>query len=138
MKRNIFGQLPFELGDWVIHDYKIAQITRIENDEVCEVKDGTICVSSSRLDCRPLNLRNKAIAESIEFYRSEINKTPGSHGLNWPDIHNYLVQKCYELIDAKTKQESDNLWQKVGEFTNKVKYKLQENNIIDGVRVLGR
>lgn len=72
----------------------------------------------------------------------ELNKLPGSNGLNWPDIHRRFCYLCFEAIDnAKDKYkegEINEYLDKGNKFANQIREKLNGSNEVDGIKLFRR
>lgn len=117
-------------GDWVIYDRKINLVRKCSYSDSLELSDGYICTSCSDLShARPLNLRNKVIAENIDHYYKSLRKIDGEAGFNYPDINRYFTSLTIEAIDADDK-EIRGFYDKAMNF---VKLARDYAKIIDGV-----
>lgn len=127
----------FKVGDWAIHRMGIGQIVRVdEKGNVREFTDGSFSTSSSRLNVRPLTLRNKRMAETFKYYEDEIRKMPGENALNWPDISAYLAGLCLEAMDTSQPEGELNDAVKRGQdFVNAVRDQLRQVDEVDGIRL---
>ena len=94
-------------GDWVIHDRDIGQIKKVEDGYIV-FSTGFIETSGKLTDrIRPLTIRNKTIAESMEGWYKELKDIPGNAGFNYPDINNYFTYLALMAMDdAEKEQES--------------------------------
>lgn len=133
-----------KLHDWVIHDYKIKQITRVEDGMIREVSCGSFSCSSTDLtpSCRPLTLTSKRMAECFDHYYDQLRNTHGSNALNWPDIHRYLCGLCLKAIDSPKRKYAEgelNPFVAEGqEFVRKTKDALEGMPDVNGVRLFRR
>jgi len=133
--------MQLKVGDWVIQDYAIKQIRKIEENGSTEVSDGAFSTSGYSIlkSCRPLNLRNKRYAESIQYQYDELKKVKGSNALNWPDINRYFSDLCLKAIDdTKTdykEGETNQYLKEAREFTNKTIDRLSGIGDVNGVRI---
>ena len=109
----------FKVGDWVIHEMEIGQVTEIRTNGCATFSDGySSSYGKIAADFRPLTLRNKTIAEAFHSYYKELYQIDGSNGFNFPVIKWYFNQlaistmdgsegnerKCYEQAAAFVKQ----------------------------------
>ena len=85
-----------KVGDWVVFDYEIGQVTEMDGDRVTEIKDGMFCRCGRDLTCFPLTLLRKNIAENFESVRKRIDSEAGSLNLNWPELHGYMCELAAE------------------------------------------
>ena len=94
--------MAFSEGDWVVYDLKIGQISALRDDQIAEFTDGLFRTSGRGLAdfCRPLTLRNKVIAESIDHYYQTLHRQDGSAGFNFPDIKRYFSDLALSAIDG--------------------------------------
>lgn len=125
----------FKVGDWVINDYEIKQVQKVENGAVTQVSCGNFQKFGSYLECRPLTLRNKNIASTMKYYYDLISKLPGSRGLNFPDINRYLCVKCFEAIDSGDNAGIERVYSDVKDFFRNIEDRLTDNDTVDGVRI---
>lgn len=137
-------KMKFKEGDWVIQNYEIKQIIRMENGAVREVSCGAFSTSSLDMtdSVRPLTLRNKRYAESIRYYYNELRNLPGSNALNWPDINRHFSQLCLDAIDnpkIKYAEGEMNLSiREAQEFFIKTRDALEGVQSVDGIRLFRR
>jgi hypothetical protein len=115
-------------GDWVVFDMKIGQIKKL--GEFDEFSDGMFSTSGRLMDkFRPLNLRNKRIAETMEYFYRSLNKIDGERGFNYPDISRHFSQLTLDAIDGP---DSEQMFDRAQDFVRRArKYK----DTIDGVRL---
>lgn len=136
--------MKFAVGDWVIHNYEIKQIKRMEEGKVVEVTCGSFSTSSSDLtyDIRPLTLKTKRYAESIEYYYKELDKLPGSRSLNWPDINRHFSDLCLKAIDDPKEKyqegEVNKYLQEARDFVQKTRDALSGVQSVNGVDLFRR
>lgn len=128
--------MKLNVGDWVIHGYEIAQITKMEDSRVREVSTGSFSTSSTDLEVRPLTLRSKRLAENFEYFYNELNDLEGSRSLNWPDIHRYFSSLTINAIDDTTKYtegQTNKYVKEAQDFFIKVRDKLQGVDSVNGI-----
>lgn len=95
----------WKVGDWVVFDLNIAQITKLEPYQ--EVSDGSASTSGRLSDrFRPLTLTNKSIMEYFGYYYRELRKIRGEHGFNYPAISRYFCELSLESIDCGDDHEA--------------------------------
>lgn len=83
----------FRVGEWVFCEFKLQQITRVVNGEVCGVSDGHVACGGNVTDrCMPLTMDIKCISNNYERTYQAIHQK-GKTGLNYPAIHNWLVRE---------------------------------------------
>lgn len=131
----------YQKGDWVIHDYEIYQVMEVIDGNAAELSNGYVRCYGKGLKVRPLTLRSKVFAETFKDYRSKLNATPGSHALNWPDIHRYFSNLCLEAIDstAEYKEGETNKFVVEGsEFVNRTIDALRMIPDINGINLFRR
>lgn len=96
----------FHVGDWVFFEFKLGQVKEVEGGRVCAVSDGYGTTGSHSLDdlCFPLSMEVKRISGEYEHWSSKLHRE-GSAGLNYPDIHRWLVEQwvacCHHLDDRE-------------------------------------
>lgn len=134
----------YQVGDWVIHNFEIKQVTRTEKGIVREVSCGSFSTSSSSLDdyIRPLTLKSKRYAESIAYSYKRLRELPGSNSLNWPDINRYFSELCLLAIDnAKPKYHEGEINEyllKAEDFVMKAKEQIENVSSVNGVSLFRR
>ena len=103
------GTKHYQTDDWVLHDYKVKQITSMEYGKIRNVSDGSFSHGSLDLTpwVRPLTLRNLCFATNFDYHYCAIKEVEKGANLNWPDIHNKLVALWLEEIDASNEIELD-------------------------------
>lgn len=121
----------FKVGDWVFCEFELQLIREMEDGRVREVTDAACshCGYDLTDRCRPLTYDIKRIADNFAYQSMRIHRE-GSGGLNYPDIHRWLVshwtKTCDEYgDDAATKKNFELL----RDFTNDV---LSKQNIESG------
>ena len=84
----------FKVGDWVFCEFKLQQIKEICDGHITSISDGWFSHSSSDLDdrCFPIKMRIKTISNAFESWSAKLHREGMPH-LNYPDIHNWLVEK---------------------------------------------
>lgn len=93
-------QNDYKVGDWVVFDLRIGQITKLGDFQ--EFSDGTIETCGQLLDrFRPLTLRNKALTETFDYWYRQLNKIDGSQGFNYPRIGAHFWTLALEAIDLE-------------------------------------
>lgn len=92
----------FKVGDWIFCEYKLHVIEEMEGETIKAVADGYIIHSSYSLNdrCFPLNKEIKRISEHFEQAYTKIHEL-SIRGLNFPDIHRWLVKKWCEACNNK-------------------------------------
>lgn len=85
--------------DWVFHDFKLGQIHM--DKEYDEFHDGSFRTSGKLKQwCVPLSMRVKTISDQYEYWSDRLHKE-GNNSLNYPDIHNWLVNHWFETCQAE-------------------------------------
>lgn len=125
--------MDVKAGDWVVFDLRVGQIKEIHDGKYPEFSDGSICTSGRIAGrCRPLNLRNKRIVETFNYYYNELRKIDGEAGFNYPDISCYFEQLSLDAIDG---EDNEKMYERAVEFLRAARdYK----PTIDGVRLFRR
>lgn len=92
--------MDIKVGDWVILDMKVGQIKEIKENGCAVFSDGYIEHRGRILDrCRPLTLRSKAIADSMDYYYRSLRKIDGNSGFNYPRIVDLFSDMTCMAID---------------------------------------
>jgi len=103
----------WKAGDWAVMDMGIFQIKQV--DPFVEVSDGAVSISGRLLDrLRPLTLRNKATAETFDWYYKELKKLRGERGFNYPDINRLFCGWALEAMDGPVEDRAP--FEKAQEF----------------------
>lgn len=95
----------FQVGQWVFFEFKLSLIDEMDGDRVTSVQDGCFHTGSWNMAdrCVPLSLRVKRISDEFAYHSAELHRK-GHSGLNYPDIHNWLVnawvEACARPADA--------------------------------------
>ena len=127
----------WKVGDWVISDMKIGQITECADSGSTTFNDGWFRVSGGfglRNRFRPLTLRNKTIAENFEFTYKRLDEIDGHGGFNYPDISSYFTDLSIRAMDAAD-NETKEFFDAAERFVTEARgYKPE----IDGIRLFRR
>ena len=119
--------INWKVGDWAIHGYDIVQVKTVEPDgRVTDVSDGHFSCGSwdVRDMLRPLTLKNKSIAMTVDYKMNELHRHKRNNLLNFPDIARKAEELSINIIDGKI--TSDTMY----EFFNKINEILREPSII--------
>jgi len=120
-----------KVGDWVVFDMKIGQIKKLE--EFDEFSDGMFSTSGRLADrFRPLTLRNKRIAETMDHYYRSLNEIDGERGFNYPDISRHFSQMTLNAIDGP---DSEKMFEGAQSFVRRAR---DYERVIDGVHLFRR
>jgi hypothetical protein len=97
----------FKVGDWCYCEFELSQIMEIENGRITDISTGYIRMGSHDLSdrCFPLDKNIKVISEEFQLYREKLHKD-GSVNLNYPRIHEWLVEKWVETCKDKPENVS--------------------------------
>lgn len=97
----------WKVGDWVILDLDIGQITRFCEDGAAEFSTGFINTSGHSLAgrFRHLTLNNKRIVETLDAIYKRLKEIDGNVGFNYPDISSYFASLALEAIDREDSQK---------------------------------
>jgi hypothetical protein len=109
MRRLMTDAVPppppaFHVDDWVYFEFTLGQVREMEEGRVTRFSDGSFSTGGYDLSnsCVPLSTTMKLIAEVYAAIGRRIHEE-GSPGLNFPDIHRWLVGRwrmaCYEFRD---------------------------------------
>lgn len=110
-----------KVGDFGYHDFKLGQVMAVENGRVTEFSTGYIRTSGADLSFVPLSLRALRVADEFATISRAIHDK-GHAGLNYPDIHRWLVRKW---LDTQALDENDAsvwraLWDELAVFKNRM------------------
>lgn len=136
--------VPYQVGDWVIHDYEIAQVRKVEYENVTEVSTGFFNTSGRSFNAciRPLTLKSKVVAESIGTYYIQLRALRGSNSFNFPDIHRHFSDLSMQAIDFREDGRNDGLdnpfIEKAKDFVQKFRDKINEYDEVDGIEIFRR
>lgn len=113
-------ELPkWKVGDWVVLDMDIGQITEIRDDGGETVSTGWITTSGMLQDrFRPLTLRNKRIVEHFHHYYMKLHEIDGEAGFNYPDISRHFTKLALQAIDNEDDKEP---YEQAPKFVNEAK-----------------
>lgn len=135
--------IMYKVGDWCVFEFKICQIKEVNKyghvhlitDDYFEIGSGT------GHKIRPLTIRNKLISDEFEAVSKRIYKN-GNVGLNYPDIHNYLIYLWLEACDTPETEKGHKrvreIYNQIEEFEAKVIQFSQDSPVIDGISMLRR
>lgn len=114
-------------GDWVLFEFELNQVAKAEPR--FELTDGLARISGNHLDerCRPLTLENKRISDYYDWNSTRLH-SEGVSGLNYPDIHRWLVQHWLVTCDAAESDRS----QRIEELNKFVESILTKSDIDSG------
>lgn len=95
---------PYKVGDWLFCEFKLQQVTDIENGHVSGVTDGWVR-GCGRFDdlCFPLDLEVKRISGAYEAWSTRLHRD-GLPNLNYPDIHRWLVSHWCKTCAGRADQ----------------------------------
>lgn len=128
----------WKVGDWVISDMKIGQITECADSGSTTFNDGWFQVGGGlglRNRFRPLTLRNKTIAESFELTYKRLDEIDGHAGFNYPDISSHFTDLSIRAMDAVDDDGSKEFYDAASRFVMGAKEYKPE---IDGIRLFRR
>ena len=125
--------------DWVFHDFKLGQIHLDKPYE--RFLDGSFETSGDMKSWSvPLSMRNKVISEQYEYWSNRLHKE-GNNGLNFPDIHRWLVSHWFETASSEkdTKEFYEQRYGELKKFAEEILDSCRDFNWkeVNGVR-LGR
>lgn len=88
----------WKAGDWCFCDFKLSLIEEI-SDAYASVSDGDCQHSGGALVERFFPLTKRGLQVSLQFqYWSDRLHRDGAPGLNYPDIHGWLVDRWTEAM----------------------------------------
>lgn len=118
----------FKEGDWVVFDMKIGQIKKLgKYDEFSDGMFSTSGVLANRF--RPLTLRNKRIAETMDYYYDSLKEIDGERGFNYPDISRHFCKMTLDAIDGS---DHEKMFEGAQSFVRRAR---DYERVIDGVRL---
>lgn len=129
-------------GDWVYCEFELQIIKDMTGKRITEVSTGNFSHSGSDLSdrCFPLEITTKLISGEYEYASNKLHKD-GCNGLNFPDIHRWLVEHWAETCRNKDEKKEyfQERYAQLHEFTNEILKKCADfrNESVGGVR-LGR
>lgn len=136
--------MNYSLGDWVLCEFEVQQITGMEEDRMTSVSDGTGTLSSYDLSDKvfPLTLRNKADSAYFKYLYDKLIKEYNLPGLNYPEIHRKFVSVWKETmqIPDEFRKGRGVLLQEIQEFFSEIVKKIelvQKMEVMD-VKIFGR
>ena len=133
--------MEYKENDWVLCEYKVQMIKRIEDGKIKEVSDGHCSHSSSDLSDRifKLDLIGKGVSDNYESISSQLQRD--YRNLNFPDIHRWMVEQWVLAMNVineedKLKERLDYLCQ----FRQTVAQKYRDISLeeFDGLRFFSR
>lgn len=126
--------MEWKVDDWCVFDFDIGQIKRLDG-KFGEFTEGQFSTSGQIVErFRPLTLRNKCVAENMQYWYRELNKIDGERGFNYPRICQYFHDLALQVMDTpeEEKKAVEAIWQKARDFVSSAKN--YEKNI-DGVQL---
>lgn len=85
-------------GLWLFKDYELAMVKQTK--PFLSITTGFFEMSGSMEDqCKPLTIENKRISDQYHDCSTRIHRL-GHNGLNYPDIHRWLVKEWAAACDA--------------------------------------
>ncbi len=132
----------FKQGDWCFCEFKLQLIKEMRENCITSVSDGYFSHGSSDLSdrCYPLEMKYKLISEEVNHWSKKLHALDNS-SLNYPDIHQSLVQRWCEMCDnADDHDKLQDLYNKLTSFGNAIVNKVHDtrSEFVDGVRIFGR
>jgi len=122
--------MDWKVGDWVILDLSIGQITKLEGDGYATFADGMVETSGRIADrFRPLTLTNKRIVETFDIYYDRLREIDGEAGFNYPDISRHFSDLVLMAIDQ---QDMNTAREQALQFVSDAEVYLE---VIQGVRL---
>lgn len=109
------------VGDFVYFEFNLVQIKEMKGPNIQTVNDGLFSTSGKFLNdrVRLLTMRNKIISEAFEKTSEEIHDL-NNNKLNYPDIHNKLVELWIEACDIvpspPKEEELQAMYERVRQF----------------------
>jgi len=128
----------YKVGDWVFCEFKLQQIEQVEDGRIVDVSDGYFSHGAYSLNdrCFPITLQNKMLSEYVASCSDRLHKE-GNNSLNYPDIHNWLVNRWVDLCKTVVEDVSQKLRKDIGVFTNTILNRCKElrEETYEGVKI---
>lgn len=121
-------KIKFKKGDWCFCEFRLQQITNIEEDRITEVSDFMCRMYGYDISdrCFPLDLVIKGCSDKVYYLWEEFLEL--KNGLNYPYLHRELVRRWVEMCKNKDdKKKLKELYDDLDKFGK---------NIINGKRKL--
>lgn len=101
--------MTYMVNQWLFCSYEFGQITDMEGDRVTGFTTGTFRTGSHDLSdrCFPLTMEVKRLSEVFAYESARLHRE-GASGLNYPRMHDWLVDHwCHACVavDPKRQQE---------------------------------
>lgn len=128
--------MTFKVGDWVIHEFKIGQIKKIDGD-IITFSEGFFETSGLLAGAIvPLTLRNKAISDNVEYIYQKIHNN--TTGLNYSNIRWKLIEIWLDSCNAKDDITLIAYTEELKDFETKLfdKYNSMKQEEVCGVKIL--
>lgn len=115
-------KINWKKGDWCFCEFKLQQITEMNETKITSVSDGNFSHGSSELNdrCFPLDMTVKRISDNVSYWHDQFHKLH-HNSLNFPDLNRELIVRWCEM--CKNKENADylkNLDEKLTEFCKSV------------------
>lgn len=106
-----------KVDDWGYHDFELGQVKEITDGRVTEFTTCYIRTGGYDLNFYPLTSKTKVISDGFKAVSSEIHRE-GHAGLNYPDIHRWLVDRWEEALalDENDAQAVRKVWDQLETF----------------------
>jgi hypothetical protein len=94
----------FFIDDWIYYDFKLSQITDMEDGIITKISDGSFSTWSMDLNkyCFPIDMEIKQISDMVNSHYNEIYDL-NFISLNYPEVHRkfveYWVEMCSSIYD---------------------------------------
>ncbi len=96
-----------KVDDMCFFEFELSQVTKVKDGKVTEISTGYMRTStgdSFNDGCFPVSLHVKLISDAYDSWSKKLHKE-GNNGLNYPDIHMWLVahwaKTCSKREDDK-------------------------------------
>lgn len=112
----------WKVNDWCFCEFKLQQITEVEEGRVTSVSDGRFSLGSYDLSdrCYPLDLSIKRVSDSVAYYSDKFHKL-NIPGFNYPDFNRELISRWVNLCDhVKDNDTIKKLYDELQEFCNNI------------------
>jgi hypothetical protein len=124
----------WKLNDFCFWEYELVQITEIKDGRIREVTTGYISAGSSDFSDRilPITIKTKIISEAFKEYSNRLHSM--NCGLNYPDIHRYLVNKWYEACLLNNNEAIKIIYDEINKFILDLK-EITYSKTVNGIKV---
>lgn len=131
----------FKVGEECFCEFKLSKVKSTEDDRITSVNDGYITQSGYDLspECQPINDGTKLITVAVNTSYDVIREIAGNTNINYPRIHQNLVELWIKLCESIDNFEEYNRNQHtLSNFTENLceSLRVMKNMEIDGIKIL--